>query len=161
MMLATEIMRVVIRRLGFTGLWETALAPEEILTAVAFPVWPGRCGFSVQEFARRHGDFAIAGATLAVQLDDDDIVTRCGIGLLGMGSTPERGTPAESAVVGRSIADISAAEVGRLAVSELRDVPADLQGTAAYRSRVCATMVARAWTEATTAALVTREATHA
>ncbi|MDG4665460.1 FAD binding domain-containing protein [Mycobacterium sp. 236(2023)] len=137
----------------FTGLWETALAPDEILTAVAFPVWSGRCGFSVQEFARRHGDFAIAGATLAVELDDDNKVARCGIGLLGMGSTPERGTPAEAAVVGKPVGDIAADEIGRLAVSALEDVPADLQGTAAYRSKVCATMVARAWTEATNEAI--------
>ncbi|MBB2990677.1 carbon-monoxide dehydrogenase medium subunit [Mycolicibacterium iranicum] len=145
----------------FTGLWETALSSDEILTAVAFPVWSGRCGFSVQEFARRHGDFAIAGATLAVQLDDDDTVARCGIGLLGMGSTPERAHPAESAVVGKRVGDISAEEVGRLAVSALDDIPADLQGTAAYRAKVCAAMVARAWTEATTSALETRSAVHA
>ena len=69
----------------FTGLWETSLAPDEILTAVRFPVWAGRSGFAVEEFARRHGDFAIAGATVAVQLDDDDRVARCGIGLLGLG----------------------------------------------------------------------------
>ena len=41
-------------------------------------------------------------------IDDDDAVLRCGIGLLGMGSTPERGTPAESAIVGRPVGDISA-----------------------------------------------------
>ena len=137
----------------FTGLWETALAVDEILTAVGFPVWSGRCGFAVQEFARRHGDFAIAGATVAVELDDQDIVTRCGIGLLGLGSTPERGTPAEQAIVGRPVTDITAEELGRLALSGLQYVPADLQGTASYRTRVGATMVARAWTEATTEAL--------
>ena len=137
----------------FTGLWETALAADEILTAVGFPVWSGRCGFSVREFARRHGDFAIAGATVAVELDDRDNVTRCGIGLLGLGSTPERGTPAEEAVVGRPVTDITADELGRLAMSGLQDVPADLQGTASYRTRVGATMVARAWAEATTEAL--------
>ncbi|ANI42125.1 FAD binding domain-containing protein [Mycolicibacterium vaccae] len=139
----------------FTGLWETALAADEILTAVAFPVWSGRCGFAVQEFARRHGDFAIAGATLAVEVDDDDRVTRCGLGLLGLGSTPERGTPAEEAVVGSPVTDITAEEFGRLAVSALRDVPTDLQGTAAYRTKVGATMAARAWTQATTAVLET------
>jgi carbon-monoxide dehydrogenase medium subunit len=132
----------------FTGLWETALAPDEILVAVRFPVWSGRVGFGVQEFARRHGDFAIAGATVAVALDDDDRVVRCGIGLLGLGSTPKRGTPAEAAVTGRSIADVTAAEVGQLAMSGLTDVPADLQGSASYRTRVGAAMVARAWTQA-------------
>ncbi len=79
----------------FTGLWETSLAPDEILTGVRFPVWGGRSGFAVEEFARRHGDFAIAGATVAVELDEDDRVARCGIGLLGLGSTPLRGSVAE------------------------------------------------------------------
>jgi len=137
----------------FTGLWETALKSDEILTAVAFPVWSGRCGFAVQEFARRHGDFAIAGATVAVELDDDDRVTRCGIGLLGLGSTPERGTPAEDAITGRPVTDVTADDIGALAMSGLQGVPADLQGSASYRTRVGAAMVARAWTEATTEAL--------
>ena len=137
----------------FTGLWETALKSDEVLTAVAFPVWSGRCGFAVQEFARRHGDFAIAGATVAVELDDDDRVTRCGIGLLGLGSTPERGTPAEDAITGRPVTDVTADDIGALAMSGLQDVPADLQGSASYRTRVGAAMVARAWTEATTEAL--------
>jgi carbon-monoxide dehydrogenase medium subunit len=137
----------------FTGLWETALKSDEILTAVAFPVWSGRSGFAVQEFARRHGDFAIAGATVAVELDDDDRVTRCGIGLLGLGSTPERGTPAEDAITGRPVTDVTADDIGALAMSGLQDVPADLQGSASYRTRVGAAMVARAWTEATAEAL--------
>ncbi|MGV0852204.1 FAD binding domain-containing protein [Mycolicibacterium phlei] len=136
----------------FTGLWETALAPDEILTAVNFPVWGGRSGFALQEFARRHGDFAIAGAAVAVQLDDDDRVARCGIGLLGLGSTPLRGTPAEEAVTGRPVDDITAEEIGRLALSGLEDIPSDLQGSAAYRAKVGAVMVARAWTTATTEA---------
>jgi carbon-monoxide dehydrogenase medium subunit len=137
----------------FTGLWETALKSDEILTAVAFPVWSGRCGFAVQEFARRHGDFAIAGATVAVELDDDDRVTRCGVGLLGLGSTPERGTPAEDAITGRPVTDVTADDIGALAMSGLQDVPADLHASASYRTRVGAAMVARAWTEATTEAL--------
>ncbi|MCK9928496.1 FAD binding domain-containing protein, partial [Frankia sp. Mgl5] len=46
----------------FTGLWSTVLEPDELLVGVRFPVWTGRCGFAVREFARRHGDFAMAGA---------------------------------------------------------------------------------------------------
>jgi carbon-monoxide dehydrogenase medium subunit len=137
----------------FTGLWETSLAADEVLTAVRFPVWSGRCGFAVHEYARRHGDFAIAGATVAVELDDDNRVARCGVGLLGLGSTPERGTPAEEAVVGRPVSELGADEIGALAMSGLHDVPTDLQGSVSYRTRVGAAMVARAWTEATTEAL--------
>lgn len=132
----------------FTGLWETSLAADEILTAVRFPVWGGRSGFAVEEFARRHGDFAIAGATVAVELDDDDRVARCGIGLLGLGSTPLRGSAAEEAVVGQNVDAVTAEEVGRLAIGGLTDIPSDLQGSADYRSRVGAAMVTRAWTAA-------------
>jgi carbon-monoxide dehydrogenase medium subunit len=132
----------------FTGLWETSLQTGEILTAVTFPVWGGRSGFAVEEFARRHGDFAIAGAAVAVELDGDDRIARCGIGLLGLGSTPLRGGGAEAAVVGRMVGDVSAEEVGKLAIEGLDDIPSDLQGSAAYRAKVGVTMVARAWTTA-------------
>ena len=80
-------------------------------------------------------------------------MTRCGIGLLGLGSTPQRAAAAEQAVIGRPVADCSPDELGALAMSELEDVPADLQGSASYRTRVGAAMVARAWTEATAEAL--------
>ena len=146
----------------FTGLWETSLAADEILTAVRFPVWGGRSGFAVEEFARRHGDFAIAGATVAVELDGEDRVARCGIGLLGLGSTPLRGSVAEAAVVGQPADAVTAEEVGRLAMSGLSDIPADLQGSADYRSRVGATMVARAWAAAVRQAVSSKtEAIHA
>jgi aerobic carbon-monoxide dehydrogenase medium subunit len=137
----------------FTGLWETALEPDEVLVGVRFPVWEGRCGFAINEFARRHGDFAIAGTAMAVQLDDDDRVSRCGIGLLGLGSTPRRASAAEAAVIGRRVSELTAEEIGELAMDGLDDIPADLQGSAAYRARVGAELTARAWTTASTEAI--------
>jgi carbon-monoxide dehydrogenase medium subunit len=146
----------------FTGLWETSLAPDEILTAVRFPVWGGRCGFAVEEFARRHGDFAIAGATVAVELDDQNQVARCGIGLLGLGSTPLRGSAAEALVIGGPPDAVTAEEIGRVAMDGLAEIPADLSGSAEYRSRVGAAMVARAWAAALRQAQASeREAIHA
>jgi carbon-monoxide dehydrogenase medium subunit len=139
----------------FDGLWTTSMEPDELLVAVSFPSWFGRCGFAVEEFARRHGDFAIAGAALGVQLDAQDRVTRCAIGLIGLGAKPERAARAEESVVGRSVGEIDAEEIGRLAMGELESVPADLQGSADYRKRVGAAMVARAWVTAVT------EAAHA
>lgn len=144
----------------FTGLWDTSLAPDEILTAVRFPVWGGRSGFAIEEFARRHGDFAIAGAAVAVELDEAERVRRCGIGLLGLGSTPLRGSVAEEAVVGLPVGELTAEEIGRLAMSGLSDIPADLQGSADYRARVGSAMVARAWAGAVREATVS-EAIHA
>lgn len=143
----------------FTGLWETSLASDEILTAVRFPAAAGRSGFGIAEFARRHGDFAIAGAVVGIELDEDDRITRCGIGLLGLGSTPLRATGAETSLLGTPIGGIAADEIGALAMSGLTDIPSDLQGSASYRARVGAAMVSRAWTQAVTH--VTEEALHA
>ena len=131
----------------FSGLWTTELAEDEILTGVRFPVWEGRCGHAVEELARRHGDFAIAGAVVSVQLDGDR-VQRSAIGLLGLGSTPERASAAEASVTGSTLGDVIAAEVGEAAMSTLDSIPSDLHGSDTYRRRVGAVMVARAWTRA-------------
>lgn len=132
----------------FEGLWSTGLEDDELLVGVRFPVWSGRCGYAVEELARRHGDFAIAGAVVAVQLGADDRVERCAIGLIGLGSTPLRAAAAEAAATGNPASAVEPAEVGRLATADLENVPADLQGSAAYRVRVGAEMVARAWASA-------------
>jgi carbon-monoxide dehydrogenase medium subunit len=132
----------------FTGLWSTAVGDDELLTAVTFPVWSGRCGFAVRELARRHGDFAIAGAAVAVELGDDDRVRRCGIGLLGLASTAERAATAEAAATGTPVREIDPAEVGHLAVSRLESIPSDLHGSAEYRRRVGASITATAWVAA-------------
>jgi carbon-monoxide dehydrogenase medium subunit len=141
--------RVVAARDFFTGLWSTALEPDELLVGISFPVWSGRCGCAVEEFARRHGDFAIAGAAVAVQLDDDrDHVRRCAVSLIGMSSVPVRASSAEAAVVGLAVDAVDPAELGALAASGAADPPSDLHGSAGYRRRVCAAVVGRAWSAA-------------
>jgi aerobic carbon-monoxide dehydrogenase medium subunit len=131
----------------FNGFWTTTLEPDEVLTEVRFPVWNGRSGFAVREFARRFGDFALAGAVVAVQVGDDDKVERCAIGLLGLGPTPLRASAAEQAALGQTV-DGAADEIGRLAMADLTEVPSDIHGSASYRTRVGAAMVSRAWREA-------------
>jgi len=132
----------------FDGLWSTTLAPDELLAGVSFPIWGARSGFAVEEFARRHGDFAIAGAAIGVELEGGDRIRRCAIGLIGLGSTPERAWAAERAFTGRAVDDVQPDELGHLAMEGLESVPSDLHGSAKYRKRVGAAMVARAWTTA-------------
>jgi len=128
----------------FRGLWTTSMEPDEVLVGVSFPIWPGRTGFGIEEISRRHGDFAIAGAAVAVEVDGDDRIRRCAISLIGLGPTPLRAAPAEQYLVGRRMAEVEAQEAGGAAVADLESVPADLHGTADYRKRVGAVMVARA-----------------
>jgi carbon-monoxide dehydrogenase medium subunit len=145
--------RSIAARDFFEGFWTTTMQPDELLAGVTFPIWSGRCGFAIEEFARRHGDFAIAGAAIAVALDADDRIRRCAIGLIGLGSTPERAGAAEAAVAGQLMGAVEADELGRLAMAGLESVPSDLNGSAAYRTRVGAAMVARAWNRAGAEAL--------
>ncbi|MEU6379047.1 FAD binding domain-containing protein [Streptomyces sp. NPDC046909] len=131
-----------------TGTWSTALAEDELLTGVVFPARNGRCGFAVEEFACRRGDFAIAGAAVAVGLGDDGTIARCAIGLFGLGPTACRAAEAEAALVGSEPAEAEADDIGHLAMSGLDSVPSDLHGSAGYRRRVGAAVVARAWRHA-------------
>ena len=131
----------------FRGFWTTDLASDELLLGVRFPVWTGRCGFAVREFARRHGDFAVAGAVVAVRLDADDRVERLAISVFGLGPTPVRATTAEHAAIGQK-PDLDADALGQSAMTGLAEVPSDVHGSARYRTRVGAAMVTRAWNDA-------------
>ena len=145
----------------FTGIWSTALEPDELLTGVTFRVPGGPAGFAVEEFARRPGDFAVAGAAVAIELDADADggadgrdarVRRCAIGLFGLGTTPLRASAAEALAAGRAAGDLSTdafgREIGQAAMADLDSVPSDLHGPAAYRKRVGAAMVTAAWRRA-------------
>ena len=145
---STRGTRVVPAADFFEGVWTTTLGSDELLTAVHFPVWNGRCGFAAEEFARRHGDFAIAGAVAGVELDADGVVVRAAIAMFGMGPTPVRAASAERALVGSVASAVNNREVGRLAVSDVEEAPSDLHASASYRSRVAGSLVARAWSRA-------------
>jgi aerobic carbon-monoxide dehydrogenase medium subunit len=132
----------------FTGMWSTALAEDELLTGISVPVCQGRCGYAIEEFARRSGDFAMAGATVGIRLDADSKIDRCRIALFGLGPSPVRATSTEAELVGRGAGDIVVDEVGGSAMSTLDSVPSDIHGSADYRRRVGAAMVARAWRRA-------------
>jgi aerobic carbon-monoxide dehydrogenase medium subunit len=132
----------------FTGVWSTALEPDELLRSIAFPVWTGRCGFGVAEFARRHGDFAIAGAVVAIELGADDEVVRAAIAIFGASDRPVRASGAEQAVVRRAVTEVDGADLGRIALGGIDDVTADPQVPAAYRRRVGEAMVSDAWRRA-------------
>ena len=132
----------------FTGVWSTALEPDELLTAISFPVWGGRSGFGVAEFARRHGDFAIAGAVAGIELGAGDTVARAAIAVFGAAGTPVRAAAAEQAAIGTAAADVDPVELGRSVMNAIDDVADDPQVPAAYRRRIAEAMVGDAWRRA-------------
>jgi carbon-monoxide dehydrogenase medium subunit len=55
----------------FTGIYETALSPEELLVAVELPVAQKNASHFFHEFARRHGDYAIVGLAAQAMVRGD------------------------------------------------------------------------------------------
>jgi carbon-monoxide dehydrogenase medium subunit len=55
----------------FTGIYETVLSAQELLIAVELPVARENSTHFFHEFARRHGDYAIAGLAAQAVVEDD------------------------------------------------------------------------------------------
>ena len=66
----------------YTGMFETALAPDEILIAVRFDAPSPGAGLAFEEVAERHGDFAIVAATAVADAEG------LALGLGGVADTP-------------------------------------------------------------------------
>ncbi len=81
----------------FKGLFETALGPQELLTAIRIPAATKdtRTGFA--ELARRHGDYAIVGLAASAR-GDGRVLTNVRLSFFGVGDTPSRARKAEEAL---------------------------------------------------------------
>jgi carbon-monoxide dehydrogenase medium subunit len=91
----------------FTGAYETALQPGELLSAVEVPVAaPGyRSGFG--ELARRHGDYALAGLAAHGRIDDGRVFD-LRLAFFAAGDRPTLATAAAGRLEGK---DLSAANI--------------------------------------------------
>jgi carbon-monoxide dehydrogenase medium subunit len=130
----------------FVDRWTSALGPDEVLVRARFSRWTGRCGFAVDEVARRHGDFAMVGVACALGLDAQARVDRARLALFGVGATPMRARAAEAALQGRSLGDLTGParrEIAQLATGDL-EPPDDVHATGEYRRAAGAVVVARA-----------------
>jgi aerobic carbon-monoxide dehydrogenase medium subunit len=71
----------------FRGIYETALSADELLVAVELPVARANATHFFHEFARRHGDYAIAG--LAAQANvKDGVFTDLRMAFFAVGDRP-------------------------------------------------------------------------
>ena len=128
----------------FLGFFTTALEPGELLVEVRFP--RPRPHAALQEFARRHGDFAIVAAAVAVDVDGDRMANaRIVVG--GVDEVPLRIEEAERLLDGAAPGGEAFAEAGRVAAAAV-DPSADVHGSAEYRRELTAVLVRRALAEA-------------
>jgi aerobic carbon-monoxide dehydrogenase medium subunit len=137
----------------FESSMTTALAGEEILEGVSFPIWDatdGTCGFAVEEMARREGDFAMVGAMAGVEVRHGTIA-RVALTVFAAGPVPVRLYRIEEELVTTAVQDIDVKTIGARA-REALDPPADIHASGGYRRRVGGVMVERALRAALTRA---------
>ncbi len=127
----------------FTSLFETALQPNEVLTAVRVPKLNG-AGWSYQKFHRRAIDWAIVGVAAVVERSNGSI-SSAKVGLTNMGMTPLRAGGVEGALSGASAGDFAAAAEH---APEGTSPPSDTNGSAEYRTELSKVLVRRALEEA-------------
>lgn len=118
----------------FKGLFETALGPQEVLTAIRMPAAgkDTRVGFA--ELARRHGDYAIVGLAASARADGKGL-NDVRLAYFGVGATPVRARKAEAALASSGVdAAVAALDL---------DPNDDVQATAPVKKHLAGVLLRR------------------
>jgi CO/xanthine dehydrogenase FAD-binding subunit len=126
----------------FTGPLTTTLAPDEIIIAIRFPAWKQNRRWAFHEFARRRGDFALAGVALFYDADQGRTVEPH-VAAIGVGDTPVRLTAVERVLAGRPI-DAAAIADAAAAARDSVDPPGDIHAPGDYRRALLGVLLERA-----------------
>ena len=138
------------RKLDFAdfpfGYMMPSIEADELVTQVDFPCWPAGHGFSFVEFARRHGDFAIASVAVLLEKDDGGTIKRAALALGGVAPVPVLMREVEEILVGQPAGE----DLFRAAGEVCRKVEAveDANAPSAYRQHLAAALCRRALTMA-------------
>jgi aerobic carbon-monoxide dehydrogenase medium subunit len=131
----------------FQGPLMTSLGAEELIRDIRLPPWPAQRRFGFAEFARRSGDFALAGAAVFYDTDRDGKISNAHVGVIGAADRPLRLESAEHALNGRAADEniiAAAAAAGAAAVNP----PDDIHASSVYRRVLVGTMIERAFRSA-------------
>jgi len=136
--------RQITARDFFTGLFETALRKNEVLTSVEMPVLGNRTGSAYVKMVNPASGYAMLGAAAVVTLEDG----RCsGASIAVGGLTPHamRAPSVETALAGRQLDDAAIAQAASAVLNDLGgDLLGDIHASAAYRKSMAPRYVAQA-----------------
>jgi len=118
----------------FEGLFETALGPGEVLTAIRVPAAGGETRVGFDEFARRHGDYAMVGLAANAEADGQGF-SDVRLAFFGVGATPVRARKAETALTNGDIEGAVKALSGDL------DPPSDVHSTGATKKHLAGVLL--------------------
>ncbi|HEY0218611.1 MAG TPA: xanthine dehydrogenase family protein subunit M [Afipia sp.] len=130
----------------FVGSLVTALESDEFVTEIEIDTLPEGSGWAFEEFARRHGDYALASVAVTMERRGD-AASNVRLALMGVGETPIRMPQVEVMLEGQPIDDKLLDE----AVAVLREqiMPnSDLNASSDYRRHLAGALSRRALSDA-------------
>jgi carbon-monoxide dehydrogenase medium subunit len=139
--------RVVPAEGFFTGPLSTVLGDDELIVELRLPAWRKDRRWAFQEFARRAGDFAMAGVALHYDLGAEGAVENIRIGVVGACPFPRRLVRAEAELAGKRLSETTIAAAARAASAEV-EPSTDIHASAAYRRALVGTLLQRSLREA-------------
>jgi carbon-monoxide dehydrogenase medium subunit len=130
----------------FSGLFETAIGEDELLTEIRFPKHTG-WGAHYEKFVRVSHQWSIVGVAATVSTGSTSggggTIQEARIGLTNMGDRPLRATAVEQALVGQPATE-DAVRAAAAAAAEGTNPPSDLNGDADYRRSIVPVLTRRA-----------------
>jgi carbon-monoxide dehydrogenase medium subunit len=120
----------------FKGLFETALGPRDVLTAIRIPAATKDTRMGFAEFARRHGDYAMVGLAASAKANAQRL-SDVRLAYFGVGVTPVRARKAEAALASGTVDDAVTALASDL------DPHDDVQATAATKKHLAGVLLRR------------------
>lgn len=140
--------RIVPAAAWFEGLLQSALGEQDFLEAIRIRPWAKGHGYGFAEYARRHGDFAIAGGAALVEADSNGRVARVTLVSFGVEASPRRLSDAEASLIGQPIDKLDASSA--VDAARALDAMEDVHVTADYRRHLAGVLIRRALNEACT-----------
>jgi len=128
------------------GYMTPSIEMDELVTSIRVPCWPEGHGYAFVEFARRHGDFAIASAGALLEVGGDGTISRAAVTVGGVGPAPVRVSALEETITGTAGSE----ESFRAACEVCREIDAmgDVYASTEYRQHLAAVMARRALVKA-------------
>ena len=118
----------------FKGLFETALGPQDVLTAIRVPAADKNTRTGFAELARRHGDYAIVGLAASAAADGKGLKD-VRLAFFGVGATPMRARKSEAALAAGNVdAAVAALDL---------DPHDDVQATGAVKKHLAGVLLRR------------------
>ncbi|HEY7383392.1 MAG TPA: xanthine dehydrogenase family protein subunit M [Beijerinckiaceae bacterium] len=124
------------------GYLSTAVEPNEFLREIRFRRWPADHGYGFEEFAMRHGDFAVCAVSCVLTLRPSGEIDAIAIAVSGVSPVPVRLRAAEAAAVGQRPGHELFRTIAIVA-SEI-EAMSDAYVTAAYRRHLARVLTYRA-----------------